>query len=40
MRTAITTVTAVPAVAAVSRARYDVILASSSVRCRLRGRHR
>lgn len=24
----------------VSRARYDVILASSSVRCRLRGRHR
>ncbi len=30
-----------PAVAVVvSRARYDVILASSSLRCRLRGRHR
>lgn len=31
---------AISAAAVVSRARYDVILASSSVRCRLRGRHR
>lgn len=31
---------AATALTVVSRARYDVILASRPVRCRLRGRHR